>query len=193
MISIDDRTREGVASVLANTNCCQVPVSRDFVALVDPEDFQEIAAHRWHIKRSSGSRYIYAQREVRVGGARTKIAMHRVLAGAALGQIVDHANGVTLDNRRSNLRICTVRENCANVVSSKNRKRGGYKGVSWNKNARKWEASIGGGEVGPNGKRRRVYLGLFSDPVDAARAYDAAALKCFGEFAALNFPIREVA
>jgi hypothetical protein len=114
--------------------------------------------------------------------------MHREIMGAASGQIVDHANGITLDNRKSNLRVASARDNSNNVTSSKNQKNGGYKGVCWHKRAGKWEAYISSGEVKDNGKRRRVYLGLFVDPIEAALAYDAEAKRVFGEFAALNFP-----
>lgn len=57
----------------------------------------------------------------------------------------------------------------------------GYRGVSWHRQGQKWQCHIG-----INGER--VYLGLFDDEVDAAHAYDEAALEHFGEYAALNFP-----
>jgi hypothetical protein len=111
-----------------------------------------------------------------------------VIAGAGPGDIVDHVNGDTLDNRRANLRICSARENTTNVTSSKRQKLGGYKGVTWHPKGKKWEAGICCGELRPNGKRKRIYLGLFSDPKEAARAYDREAIKHFGAFASLNFP-----
>lgn len=57
-----------------------------------------------------------------------------------------------------------------------------------NRNAGKWEAGIAAGEKRANGKRKRVYLGLFDDPKEAALAYDAAAREHFKDFASLNFP-----
>jgi len=102
------------------------------------------------------------------------------------GRALVDISGDTLDNRRCNLRICTNRENARNTRSSKLQKSGGFKGVFWHKKGQKWEAAIGAGELTPNGKRRRIYLGLYWHPVEAARAYDAAALRHFGEFAAIN-------
>ena len=92
--------------------------------------------------------------------------------------ITDHRNGNGLDNRRANLRICTLSEN---RMSS--RKREGcssqYKGIAWDKYRQKWQAYI-------NVDGKRQHLGRFEDEREAARAYDQAAKKRFGNFARLN-------
>lgn len=170
-----------------------IALSQNQSTLVDDADLERVAQHRWHLKvqRKNPGKY-YAQTTVSVGGKKTSIQLHRFLVNAPDGVFVDHRDGNPLNNRRDNLRLCTNRQNQENVVHSKNQKRGGYKGVNWNRNAQKWEAGIAAGERRSDGKRRRLYLGLFVDPKDAARAYDAAALKHFGEFAALNFPTDEL-
>jgi hypothetical protein len=85
-----------------------------------------------------------------------------------------------LNNRRSNLRHCSNQENCRNQGLAKSN-RSGYKGVSWYPNYQKWVATIVW-----NG--RKVFLGYYTDPVEAARAYDARARELFGAFARPNFP-----
>jgi hypothetical protein len=54
-----------------------------------------------------------------------------------------------------------------------------FKGISWNKNARKWKVKIVVAS-------KNIYLGYFTCPIEAAQAYNAAALIHHGEFARLN-------
>jgi hypothetical protein len=173
--------------------CREIPLHGGFVALVSPEDFERASAHRWHVKRKlSQPGKLYVQRTIRLGSGRdarkTAETLHRFIMGAAPGVMVDHRNGDGLDNQRHNLRLADNAQNQRNIRFSKRQKRGQWKGVAWNNNAGRWQAQICAGDVKPNGKRRRLYLGLFDDPADAARAYDAAARLHFGEWAALNFP-----
>ena len=110
-----------------------------------------------------------------------RIVLERKLGRILLnGELAEHENCITLDNRRFNLRVASGSQNQANRPASK-RSTSGYKGVSWYRNRDKWQASIQ-----KNGKKTN--LGYFSDKVEAARAYDKAALEMFGEFARLNFP-----
>jgi hypothetical protein len=96
------------------------------------------------------------------------------------GYTVDHINRDTLNNQLSNLRLATDSQQAQNRrLRSDNTS--GYRGVGWNKGARKWRARITvDGKV--------IFIGDFADKEEAARAYDAAAIEHFGEFAVLNFP-----
>jgi hypothetical protein len=105
--------------------------------------------------------------------------MHRQLLGLTdPSEQVDHRNHDGLDNRRENLRPCTNQQNQHNQ-----RKRAGctsrYKGVHWDFRNGSWRAAI-------KAEGRTIHLGRFQDEDDAARAYDDAARRLFGEFALTN-------
>ena len=89
---------------------------------------------------------------------------------------IDHINGNRHDNRIVNLRIATRSQQLGNSRAQP-RNKSGYKGVSWKRNRGKWCVQI-----------LNRYVGLFSDKVEAARAYDEKAKEVFGDFARLNFP-----
>lgn len=93
---------------------------------------------------------------------------------------IDHINGNPLDNRLANLRQATRSENMANSRSARG-KTSKYLGVSFDKSRGKWAA-----ELTTNYKKHR--LGRFHSEVEAARAYDVAAMRLHGDYAHLNFP-----
>lgn len=93
---------------------------------------------------------------------------------------VDHINRDKADNRWCNLRLATRSQNSSNVDPARRRNTSGFIGVTFDKARDKWRAQI-------RIDGRKVNLGRFSDPVEAAKAHDDAARKAFGEFAELNF------
>ncbi len=101
----------------------------------------------------------------------------------ASGLVVDHINHNGLDNRKENLRICTVAENCRNSRPSKRKnKLSKYKGVSFDKKRKVYRVLIWH-------NKKQYFLGTFKNETEAAKAYDRKARELFGEFAYLNFPI----
>ena len=100
-----------------------------------------------------------------------------------LPESLDHIDGTPSNNDISNLREATQEENCLNQKKTKsiNGKPTSsiYKGVSWYKRFKKWQATIR-----IDGKKK--HLGYFTSETDAARAYDKAAIEAFGEFAKIN-------
>lgn len=104
--------------------------------------------------------------------------MHRLIMHCPKNKQVDHIDGNGLNNQKCNLRIVTQQQNGWNRGTS-GKNRSGYKGVCWLKQNRKWLAKI---VVNYDAKS----LGYFNSKKDAARAYNIAAKKYFGEFAKLN-------
>jgi hypothetical protein len=150
-----------------------IPLSQGYFVMIDTADYEWLMESQWHFNNG------YAVRSARHDSPVLK--MHRAIMDAPQGIGVDHINGNTLDNRRLNLRFANQSQNCAN----ERKMRGGisqYKGVSWVADGRnKWRAMIGV-------NKRKVHLGVFATEEEAARAYDRAARRYYGEFAALNLP-----
>lgn len=155
---------------------CKIPLTKGKFAKVDPEDYIWLSQFRWHCKTNTNS--IYAVRTITENGKSKRIYMHRLIANTPCHLVCDHINHDGLDNRKKNLRNCTIKQNNANSRSAANSS-SRYKGVSWDKRLSKWSASI---KV--DGKS--ISLGRFESEISAARAYDQAAKKYFGVFAFLN-------
>jgi hypothetical protein len=161
----------------------RIPLTQGRFAIVDPQDYQRLSKYKWRLCRTKGKSVLYAERSIRLpGGKYSRLLMHRQLIGTPEGYIIDHINGCGLDNRRANLRLATVAQNAWN--SKKRNPRSGYKGVWLAKDKGLWRAAI-------VCHGRRIHLGYFTDKIDAAKAYDDAAIKYYKEFASLNFHRRK--
>lgn len=147
----------------------EIELTQGQVAIVDDDDFEDLSLYKWFAKKEGG--IFYAARSY--GAKRNTMKMHIYIMKPVDGFVIDHINGNGLDNRKSNLRICSHAENMRNRKLHKDNS-SGYKGVSKNKG--KYVARI-----------MQIYLGRYNNAIDAARAYDAKARELFGNFAKLNF------
>lgn len=142
--------------------------------LVDDEDYDFLSQFKCSVFEARKGSF-YAIKTKPINGTRY---IHRILINAKPGYEVDHINGNGLDNRRCNLRIATPSQNRMNRGKQRNNT-SGYKGVYWNKDCKKWLASI-------TIVNKQKHLGLFTEIKDAARAYNKAAIDYFGEYAIIN-------
>lgn len=158
----------------------EIKLTQGHVTLVDDEDYEWLSRWEWGARQTSHT--IYAHRYVLSETSKTgftSLGMHRLIMDINDPKLhVDHENGNGLDNQRTNLRVATPRQNAWNQQVSR-KSISGYKGVSWHPQTAQWRARI---KV--DGKS--MHLGLFDDAIEAAHAYDQAALRHFGEFARLN-------
>ena len=160
----------------------ELQLTRGYVALVDDDDFEWLNSYKWYAKIYKNNN-IYAARTLYLGIENNKKKYHTqrihhvILDIIDYKIIIDHKNGNSLDNRKENLRIATKQQNMANSKINKNNTKG-YKGISLYKNGR-WRAKI-------YIFKKVKYLGFYENAIEAAQAYNDAAVKYFGEFARLN-------
>lgn len=159
----------------------RIPLTQGKYAIVDPDDYRHLCKYKWCAVRDG--RQFYARRSFRTKeGRKRNMPMHRQVLKVAAGLLIDHINRDGLDNRKANLRPATAAQNARNRTKCvKENSVSKYKGVYRCVGRTGWQA-----RMRVNGKH--TFLGYFHDEVQAARAYDLAARKYHGQFAALNFP-----
>lgn len=148
-----------------------IHLSNGGFTVVDADRVEELSTFKW---RRGAYDYIVTTDP----GRSRHIRLHRMLLKAPAGVNVDHQNRVKLDNRVCNLRLANESQNGANSGKRANAS-SRYKGVSWDKRNGKWHVMI-------KVNYKAINLGHFVSEVDGAKAYNAAAVKHFGEFARLN-------
>jgi hypothetical protein len=152
-----------------------IPLTKGKIAIVDAADYDWLNSHKWSVNQRT--RGVYACCQIKG----EKIYMHRLITNPPAGKVVDHIDRNGLNNRRSNLRICSIADNSRNLGLRGGTKTSLYKGVSWNRKSKKWMATI-------KFNQKYHHIGFFDNQIAAAKAYDKTARKLFKEFAYLNFP-----
>jgi hypothetical protein len=149
----------------------QISLTQGKFAIIDDEDYALVSQYNWYYNNGYAKAYHQGKR----------LRMHRLILNASKGQPVDHRNRNGLDNRRCNLRLCTLQENNRNITLRKDNT-SGYKGVSLDKTTGHWRPL-----VFVDGKAKTC--GQFKDKRHAALTYDLWATFFHGEFASTNFNV----
>lgn len=153
-----------------------IPLTQGKFAIVDAEDYDWLSKYKWCAWKNENAFYA-----CRTEKGHT-VFMHRMIMSAPKGLMCDHIDHNGLNNRKSNLRLCTPAQNVHNKRPQRDSS-SKYKGVGSKKQSRKWEARI-------RFQGKLYHLGDFDNQMEAAMAYDDKAAELFGEFAYLNFPER---
>ena len=156
----------------------EIKLTQGKLALVDDEYFEYLNQFKWFAHKKKNG--FYAERNIPIDNCKQKTQMmHRIILGDIPKILdVDHIDGNGLNNQKYNLRSCTHQQNMMNRKSNKNTS-SKYRGVTWDKKTRKWYVSI-------FTNYKRIYIGYFINEIEAALAYNKAALVAYGSFARLN-------
>lgn len=131
---------------------------------IDIEDVNKIKNVKWALSHN----YVVSTNR------KHNLRLHVYLLEKNNDLIVDHINGNTLDNQKSNLRHVDFYQNSMNTKKT-SRNTSGFTGVDFNKQKQMWRARIR-----INGKD--IHLGLFTNKNDAIEARRKGEIKYFGEF-----------
>jgi hypothetical protein len=179
----DKKVKELLLETLSHGTC---------IVKFDAEDWDTIKWYRWGISFSKAYHdHLYATAFGVLDGDPRHIRLHRLIMDPPAGKVVDHISGKTLDNRRSNLRICSHSENARNRRRTTTGAEIPFKGVKRNKGHA--DKALDGKPLNPyaaqiNVNNKREHLGIFATPEEAALVYDQRAKELHGDFAKLNFP-----
>lgn len=133
-----------------------IKLNKGLQTTIDKSCFDKIESLdvRWYAHFDYNRHYVYTQ------GSKK---LHRLLTEAPVDLVVDHINGDSLDNRLSNLRVCTQQENVMNRTSLNKNNTSGVRGVSFHKASNKWRATV-------RLHRKQHHLGLFAGKKEAELA-----------------------
>jgi hypothetical protein len=149
------------------------PMKRGLVLLVSAQDADQLQ-YGWYVARD-GRNYLMVRRSAKGRpGLPVQIRIAREITGAIGGEVVDHINLDTLDNRRENLRVCSRAENRLNTRARRG-KAVPLKGV------RKADGGRFEATITRDGKQH--YLGRFATAEEAHAAYVTAAEALHRDFA----------
>lgn len=148
-------------------------LSNGFLTFVDEADYDRVKLFTWYFHRATG----YVMGYITKGRGRKPVYLHRFILDAGPDDYTDHKDvDSKLDNRRSNIRLCTQGENNLNADSDRGTT-SNYRGVSYDRTRSRWVTQY-----------RCRFIGYFEDEIVAAIAYDTVAKQDAPAFVRLNFP-----
>lgn len=155
----------------------EVQLTQGKVALVDDEDYKWLKHHKWQFSSTNG--YAVGQLRYDNGTYSEKVLMHRQIMNTPKKLHTDHINGDKLDNRKTNLRVCTPSENYVNRGVCKKRNKSGYKGVYWSERDKRYQVTM-------RKNSKTHYIGMFEEIDEAITMYDFWVVQMWGEYAQPN-------
>ena len=156
----------------------EISLNKGRIALIDDKDFDLVNQYKWCAHKRGNTYYAVTNIKQKDGSFKS-VRMHRLIMNPKSDKQIDHKDGNGLNNQRSNLRECFQINNLCNQRKQKNTS-SVYKGVYWFKRTKIWRTQI-------TSNYKHIHLGYFNTEIEAAKAYDKAALELFGKYAKPNF------
>ena len=174
----------------------EINLTKGKIAIIDDDDFDLVKRYSWHAHLSPNNKNnYYARTNILIDGKSSTVLMHRLILNITDSKVmIDHEDNDGLNNSKSNLRIATNSQNQGNRKLLKSDKTSEYRGVHKAIKTKRtmlksgyvnihiyeyWQCNIG------IGKKQKI-IGLYKNEIEAALAYNKAAVKHFKEFASLN-------
>lgn len=139
----------------------KIKITQGKYAIVDAEDYDRLATHKWQYK--PGPNTGYARRSIYVDGVKKSVHMHSCILDCPKGLFIDHINRNGLDNRKKNLRVVTRSQNQLNS-NMRSYNTSGYRGVTFNKREDIWRAQI-------VISKKYICIGKSNDKMEAVKMY----------------------
>ena len=169
------RIRRSISPIHIDGDIARIELTQGKTAIIDARNADLVRPYVWRATLSQCTGDYYA-----ISGSReNQVYIHRIIMFAPDSLLVDHKNHDTLDNRESNLRLCTKSQNQCNHRQRRSSNTSGYTGVCFNKQRQRYGARIGF-------NHQYIHLGLFDTPEKAYAAYCEAAAQLHCEFSSAN-------
>lgn len=166
-----------------------IQLTKEKTTLVDDDLYEELSKLKWY---AHGKKIVYAYNDMRRSTCDhpfkgRQFPLHELvlwLRGVCLkkGEVVDHINRNSLDNRTENLRVCIKKENNFNTGKKKKKSTSKYKGVFTDTRYKNIKYLV---QIKIDYKSNHV--GTLLDEETAAKIYDSVARYYFKEYAYVNF------
>lgn len=167
--------KKAIRPIRIEGNVAYVQLTQGYEAIIDAADVHLVEGVNWQATVKGYT--VYACRTWRGSGGKGIVFLHRVVLPTAVDQMVDHADGNGLNNRRANLRHASRSQNACNQKKRRDNT-SGFKGVVRSKKTGRFQATIR-----TSGKRKS--LGFYACPTAAYFAYVKAAREVYGDFSRL--------
>lgn len=147
-------------------------------ALIDESYYEELSQYNWYVQKHGRTYRAFRSEYERKDGKKINqktIYLHRSIMKPKKRQMIDHIDGNGLNNRRSNLRLCTHQQNCCNRPLRTGSFSGAI-GVKWNRRIKRWKAYV-------SISKKRLLIGNYINKYEAILARNVSASFAYGEFA----------